>query len=49
MLTGSALAVGGVALGLYGATRFNFGTMISGWIIAGIGAVLFLSSFVSLP
>jgi hypothetical protein len=49
MITGILLFFAGIAIGLWGSFGFNFGRMISGWIIAGIGVVLFISSFVRLP
>lgn len=49
MLTGLLLAVGGLVIGLTGASKFNFGIMIGGWLIACIGTVLFVTSFVHLP
>ena len=49
MLTGAFIVVVGLVIGLSGAFSFRFGQMMGGWIIAGIGAVIFLSQMVSLP
>lgn len=49
MITGAAIAVAGLIMGVTGALRFRVDVMIAGWLIAGGGAVLFLSSLVRFP
>jgi hypothetical protein len=49
VITGPVLVVAGLALGLYGAVGFNVGRMMAGWIVAGIGVVVFVAHFVHLP
>jgi len=49
VITGIALIVIGLPLGFFGATKFNFGIMVSGWCVAAAGAVIFVSHAVSLP
>jgi hypothetical protein len=48
MITGAILAIIGLPLGFYGATKFNFGIMFCGWCIAAAGAIVFLSHAVTL-
>ena len=49
MITGLVLVLFGLAVGLMASMRFNVGNMMIGWVIAGIGAVVFVVSFVRLP
>lgn len=49
MISGALMIPAGLVLGFYGATRFNLGLMIMGYLIAGAGAVVFFASFLSLP
>jgi hypothetical protein len=47
MITGLVLVIIGLPLGLYGATRFNYGIMFAGWAIAAAGAVVFVTHVVT--
>ena len=49
MITGSILVFIGLVQGLLGSTQFNVSRMMVGWVIAGIGMVVFATSFVRLP
>lgn len=49
MITGIVMTVGGLVLGFYGATAFNFGWMMTGWCIAGIGLAVFISHIFAMP
>jgi len=49
MITGAVMVIGGLIGGLYGATHFNVGQMVAGWVIAGAGAVILFISLVPLP
>jgi hypothetical protein len=49
LITGAALTFVGLFLGIWGSVRFDFGTMASGWILAGVGAVVFFASLVTPP
>ena len=49
MITGPVIVFAGLVIGLLGSVGFNFRRMMTGWIIAGIGVVVFITSFVRLP
>jgi hypothetical protein len=48
MITGAILTLIDLPLGFYGATKFNYGIMFSGWAIAAVGAIVFVSHAVPL-
>src|SRR6266436_2333906 len=43
VITGAILTIVGLPLGFFGATRFNYSIMFSGWAMAAAGVVVFLS------
>jgi hypothetical protein len=48
MITGAVMTLGGLLLGFYGSTAFNFGLMFCGWGLAAAGAIVFLDHVVML-
>ena len=47
MITGAVLFIVGLWVGLSGSLGFKFEQMIAGWVIAGIGVVVFVTVLLS--